>query len=159
MPVLSNQKHEAFAQLVATGEAAGAAYRQIYPSASAATAETTGPELLRKPQVKARVEELQEAGASKAVFTLATTIEYLEEILVTPIGEVDEGHRLCQELSETSTESGTTRKVKMPGKLEAIEKLIKLRGWYKPDKVEHSGTVAVSHQVAEALANLGIKGA
>lgn len=156
MPVLNNAKHEAFAQGVAGGEAAGAVYARVYAGAGAATAASRGPRLLKRPEVHARVAELQEAGAAGCVFTLQRTLEYLVEILETPAGAVDERHRLCQEVQESTTRTGTTVKVKMPGKLEALEKLIKLRGWYQPDKVEHAAAAGVSRAVAEALEELGI---
>jgi hypothetical protein len=50
-----------------------------------------------------------------------------------------------------------TCRYKMPGKLEALEKIIKLRGWYAPEKKELSGKVTVCPEVLAALDNLGIK--
>ena len=70
-------KHEAFAVLCSGGLAAGAAYARVYPKASKATAETDGPALLRKAQVKARVAELQAEAAKE--FTM-TRVEWLASL-------------------------------------------------------------------------------
>ena len=29
----------------------------------------------------------------------------------------------------------------MPSKLDAVEKLVKMAGWYEPEKIEHSGGI------------------
>ena len=67
-------RHEAFAVLCSGGLAAGAAYARIYPKASKVTAETEGPALLRKAQVKSRVAQLQ--ATVEKEFTL-TRVEWL----------------------------------------------------------------------------------
>ena len=145
MPALLNPKHEAFAALVAEGLSAAEAYRQTYPSAKPSTVETTGPQLLRSPQVALRVEELR-AIQTKVIeekFKMGReeVTQFLVDVVKTPIGEVDETHILCQEYTETSGVNGTTRKYKMPSKLDAVEKIIKMGGYYAPEKVEHSGSV------------------
>lgn len=54
-----NARHERFAHVVVkNGGNAAAAYREVYPKASRATAETEGPALLRRPQVARRVAQL-----------------------------------------------------------------------------------------------------
>ena len=62
---LLNAKHELFAQRVASGESATAAYRAAY-GATGATADVNGSKLLRTAKVSLRVAELrkQAAGAS-----------------------------------------------------------------------------------------------
>lgn len=137
-------KHEAFAQKVAAGSSAGEAYREVYTTASKATAETEGPKLLRNPQIALRVEELK--AAQRAALTedfkvsRGEVIHYLLEVMNTPVGHIDPNHRLCQEWTEEKIQMGeavkTRTKVKMPPKLEAVEKIIKMAGWYSPEKVQ-----------------------
>jgi hypothetical protein len=145
MAALTNPKHEAFAQKIAEGISAAEAYRELYPKAAPASAETLGPALFRSVQVSFRIEELklvqQTIIEEKFKMGREDITQFLVDVVKTPIGEVDETHWLCQEYSETSGVNGTTRKYKMPSKLDAIEKVIKMGGYYAPEKVEHSGTV------------------
>ncbi len=68
-----------------------------------------------------------------------TIARYLVAIMQTPVGEVKESHELCQEYSETTSTWGTSYRCRMPSKLDAVEKLIKMAGWYEPEKVEAPG--------------------
>lgn len=144
MPVLENPKHEAFAAFVAEGLSAAEAYRKISPKVKSETAETNGPKLLRSAQVALRVEEMKavqkEILETKFSISRQSICAYLIEVIETPIGKIDENHRLCQEYSETPNQSGTAFKYKMPAKLDAVEKIIKMAGFYAPEKVEHSAS-------------------
>ena len=53
-----SERHEAFCQEYIRDLNAGAAYKRVYLKANDRTAESNGPELLRKPKIKARVKEL-----------------------------------------------------------------------------------------------------
>ena len=129
-------KQEAFAQQVASGESAAAAYRAVNPKASRANAQTSGPLLLRRSHIALRVNELRQAvrtlAARKFTLTKVELLKYFQEVMETPAGELTEGHRLCQEVSIGKE----GRRIKMPGKLEAAEKIIKVMRWYEPDKVD-----------------------
>ena len=61
-------KHELFAQRVATGDSATAAYRLVY--AKAKNADVMGPRLLGNVGVRARVAELQARSATAATLTM-----------------------------------------------------------------------------------------
>ena len=128
-------KQEAFAQQVASGESAAGAYRAVNPKASRAHAQTSGPLLLRRSHIALRVDELRQAVRTLAARQFALTkvelLKYFQEVMETPAGELTEGHRLCQEIS--MGKAGRT--IKMPGKLEAAEKIIRMMGWYEPDKM------------------------
>ncbi len=128
-------KHETFAQRVASGESAAAAYRATYPKASTPSAQTLGPEMLRNPQISFRVKVLQKAvremAARDFAFTKTQLLRYCLEVLETPVGQVTPRHKLCQEY----TIGKTGVRVKMPGKLEAAEKIIKMMGWNEPEEV------------------------
>lgn len=79
MPVLSNPRHERFAQEIAKGASAGEAYRLAGYDADAKSAETAGPRLFRNVQVQARVAELQQRGAARAEVTIETILDELKE--------------------------------------------------------------------------------
>lgn len=67
MPALKNKKHEAFARNIGIkGMSAAEAYRDGWPNASRSRAETAGPELARRSQVKDRISELREESAERA---------------------------------------------------------------------------------------------
>ena len=144
--MLLSPKHEQFAQSVAGGASAAQAYRETYPNAGTSTAETSGPELLRKPQVALRVNKLK--GIQEEIITeefqvsREDMVRYLYDVMTTPVGEIDSDHILAQELTRSRRVRGRgedgeeweTERIKMPGKMEAADKLIKMAGWYAPDK-------------------------
>src|SRR5262245_58241009 len=83
MSVLSNQRHEALAQVfVADPERIGwKAYRKIYPKASQHAAETGFSRLLLKnAEFASRVAELQQSAAASAEITLQSLLQEADEI-------------------------------------------------------------------------------
>lgn len=126
MPVLDNSKHELFAQALATGETADAAYVKAGYKANRGNAAT----LKTNQSILDRVEELKAEAAKGVTFDLEQGYKWLQEIIETPIGKITRDHKLAQEYSET--EHGT--RLKMPGKMDAFREIAKLRGWYAPEK-------------------------
>lgn len=75
MPILRNQRHEAFAQELAAGERASEAYlRAGYRPNYGNCIRLKGNE-----RIVARVAELQSQGATMAVVTIATLVHELDE--------------------------------------------------------------------------------
>jgi hypothetical protein len=146
MAVLTNPRHEKFAQAVAGGMSAGAAYRKIYKS-KPESAETQGPLLLRDVQVSFRVAEIRENANKIAKERLDLTQEevlaYLARVVRTPIGDVDHTSDLCQERTFIEGNEETSVKVKMVGKLEAIKQVATMCGWNAPQKVENDGKLEI----------------
>jgi hypothetical protein len=137
MPVLKNQKHEKFAQRIALGEAAGAAYRKVY-QAKAVAAEAAGSRLLRNVKVSARVAEIQGKAADETVLSLIERRRFLADVVRTPIEKIDESSPLAQSYEFTTIpgdEARTLHKIKVPDKLKAIELDSRLAGDFK-EKVE-----------------------
>jgi hypothetical protein len=126
MPILKNQKHERFAQLLATGMSASEAYTKVYKK-KGKVAGSAGGRLLKNVGIQQRLAELQQKAETAAVLTLADKREFLRRVVVTSIGEVDEKSPLCQ--SAEYSEDG--RKFKMPDKLKAIELDAKLAGEFR----------------------------
>jgi phage terminase small subunit len=128
MPTLRNPKHEKFAQLVASGMTAQAAFTQAgYPSPQNA------PRLRNNELVDKRIEELQarnERKAEMAALSRDELIEILTEIV----------HATRARLSEARPGDG----------LKAAEMLAKMCGWNEPEvrNVNH-----VHLQIDSALAD------
>jgi phage terminase small subunit len=78
MPILSNQRHERFAQEIAQGKSAAEAYCLAGYRAADKSAETAGPRLFRNVQIQQRVIELQQKVARKAEITLESLLEEAE---------------------------------------------------------------------------------
>ena len=78
MPVLSNARHERFAQEVAKGKTAGQAYRHAY-GIDTPSADVGACRLLKNVKIATRVQEILGRGAERAEITVETLIGYAEE--------------------------------------------------------------------------------
>lgn len=141
-------QHEAFAQAVAEGLSGAAAYRrEISDSCTYESAVVSASKMLANPNVRLRVEELRCSFDRLLVEKLGvkqeTIARYLLDVIETPVAEVTRGHKLCQEYHYAETMHGVVEKVKMPSKLEAVEKLVKMAGWNAPEKVEQKLIVEI----------------
>ena len=127
MPTLRNPKHERFAQLVATGMTAQAAFTQAgYPSPQNA------PRLRNNALVAKRIEELQARNERKAEMTRDELIGILIDIV----------HASRARLSAARTTDG----------LKAAEMLAKMCGWNEPERVNvQSVEVKVDAALIEQL--------
>lgn len=84
MPVLSNSRHERFAQAVAEGQSAS----QAYVSAGYAANEGNAGRLNRNEQVRSRVEEILAEGAERAGVTVERVVRELAKIGFSDIRKV-----------------------------------------------------------------------
>jgi len=146
--MLENAKYEQFAQLVAFGHTGVQAYRDaVSTECTTKTAMEAASRLLADCKIAARVAELRiladETLEKRLGWTKEKAMRYLVEILETPVGEVDENHRLAQEYS--MDEKGL--KVKLVSKADAMKQLAAMTTWNEPEKVEvtHSGTIEHTH--------------
>ena len=130
MPVLKNPRHEKFAQLVASGIAANAAFTQ-----AGYKGPQNSPRLSRNELVAKRIEELQarnERKAEMAALTRDELVKILTEIV----------HAARNRLLETRTADG----------LKAAEMLAKMCGWNEPERVNvQSVEVKVDAALIEQL--------
>lgn len=72
MPVLKDHRHEAFAQGIARAVKPPKAYMAAFPDCSKSSASAAASRLLATVKVSARVRELQEMAANRAVATVSS---------------------------------------------------------------------------------------
>jgi len=143
MPLVKNPRHEQFAQLVASGNLSHAeAFREAGYSETGAKENAS--RLMTNDNVSARIEELRARNAEKCQLSRDQAVQYLVEILKTPIGEVNVDHRLCQ------SHDAKSGKVELPSKLGAMRLLAKMCGRLEPEKHEHGA----SNELTELLKRL-----
>lgn len=149
---LRNPKHELFAQAIAEGLSADAAYaRAGYRPHRSNPTRLSGNE-----RIRARVEHILAAGADRAEVTVERIVTELARIAFSDIGASveswgpagvklrdsatlsDHQRAAIAEVSESRLRGERTVRVKMHGKIDALDRLCRIRGLYK-DRVEHSG--------------------
>lgn len=113
------------------------AYRLAYnaPLSKDKAARAHGARLEAMPCIQAEIERLQVLADKEAVATREEILKFWTRVLRTPIGEIDEGSVLCQEV--THGKFGTT--TKSVSKSDAAKELSRLLGAYEPEKVEVGG--------------------
>jgi phage terminase small subunit len=137
-----NPRQERFAEFVAGGMAATVAYGKAGYSNTGRNAEGNASALMEKHGVKQRIAELRKRAAAKAEFTRDDMVQWLVGALKTPVGEIDQNHRLAQELTTDELvveKKGTKtikRRVKSVGKIECARLLCDMMGWKAPEKRE-----------------------
>ncbi|HEY5741571.1 MAG TPA: terminase small subunit [Terrimicrobiaceae bacterium] len=90
---------------------------------SASSAQQNAHRLSENEGVKARIAELRAQNAEKCEMERAQAVQYLVEILKTPIGDVTADHRLAQSYDAKSG------KIELLNKLGAMQLLAKMCGW------------------------------
>jgi hypothetical protein len=103
--------------------------------------------------VAARIEELRARNAEKCQLSRDEAVQYLVEILKTPIGEVTADHRLAQSYDAKSG------KIELPNKLSAMQLLAKMCGWNEPEKHEIEHGYKAQQELVEVIARLRGRGA
>jgi len=112
-PSSLSPRHEAFAQALAKGEVADKAYQ----TAGFKKNDGNCIRLKGNERIKARVAELQQAGATEAVLTIQEKREFLARLMRAKPKELAEDSDLWQEIRTTM--DGVI--LKMPDKLRAIQ--------------------------------------
>lgn len=132
-----NPRQQKFAELMAAGQTAKAAYFEAFPRCrSEKTAEAEGSRLSKNPKVMEMIEAIQwettDTLKSELIASKKELAEFLTEVIRTPAGTIDEEHKLCQSFKFTKGE----RSLKIPDKIKAAERLSKLMGYDKPEQVK-----------------------
>jgi hypothetical protein len=124
-------------ELVVSGMPAGRAYERAGYTARGDVADQAASRLLGTVKVARYLEKLRAEAAIKAGMERDDLVQYLVDVLKTPVGKIDANHFLCQEWS-MDEEGGI--KVKMPAKLVAAGQLAAIMGWNKPQEVKVDAT-------------------
>lgn len=138
MPVLTNSKHELFAQEIAKGVSGREAYRTAgYTAKSDAGADVSASRLLKDAKVAARIAELQEGAAEKAMISKQWVIERL----------IENANRAMQAVEVKDSEGNGTGEYKYDGSVanKALELLGKEVGMF----VDRKQTTNVSYIIAD----------
>lgn len=147
MPVLDNSRHEKFAQEVAKGMDATAAYISVYGKSSRSSANSSAARLLAN--VRFRVQELKEASATATTLTMQERRERLARIVRCDLTRIDTS--IDGDLVQEITTSDGVVKLRLPGKRECIMDDAKLAGELT-EKLELSGQLkATSADVLAAV--------
>ena len=125
MPLLSNSRHEKFAQHVANGKSAAIAY--VCAGYENIGAGQNGHRLMKKDDVKARIAELMGRAEDKADITRGEIIKILANYARSHPDDYPHDTRL-----------------------RAIQQLTKMTGWDAPDKVE----LSADNELTELLKRL-----
>lgn len=156
---LGKISHERFAQAVAEGMSATAAYRLHVAAdgSSTATCMCNSSRLMADAKVKQRVADLRkdfrEVLENQLGVRRETIARKLVEIIETPPEEIANtpNSPLAQKIKRKrmrvgqgeEAEEWETEEVEASSRMDAIKELNKMAGFHAPEQIEHSGTVAI----------------
>lgn len=107
MAALENPRHERFAQELAQGISQRKAYRAAFPASERwkdETVDSKASNLAKDGKVLARVKELQEASASKAIKTARERKEWLSSVMDNTAEEMQHRLKACDMLNRMEGE-------------------------------------------------------
>lgn len=140
-----NPQQEKFIELYLGNEKdAGSAYIKAgYTAKTKATAHTGASKLLKKPAIIAAISSRREKLREAAHLSRMDVVGFLCDTIKTPVGQIDENHKLAQEHSAEESEQRSSSRIKMPSKLEAVKILVQMMGWNEPEKHSHTMHVVI----------------
>jgi phage terminase small subunit len=127
MSILANEQHEAFAQ----ARFAGQSLTEAHYTAGFAGDKASASRLNRTHEVQERIAELFREAAAQVAYEKTDAARDLLAIIHTPPSDADEDHPLCE---VRMGKDGPYHR--LPPKLQAMARLIKLMGWDQPLKIE-----------------------
>jgi len=138
-------QQERFVELYLANESdAAAAYVQAgYQSKNPNSAAAAACRLLKKDYIITAIEARREKLREAAHLSRMDVVGFLCDTIKTPVGEIDEHHKLAQEHSSEETEQRSSSRIKMPSKLEAVKILVQMMGWNEPEKHSHTMHVII----------------
>jgi len=138
-------QQEKFVELYLTNEKdAGSAYIKAgYKAKNPATAHAGASRLLKQPYVVNAIEARRQKLREAAHLSRMDVVGFLCDTIKTPVGEIDENHKLAQEHSCEESENRSSSRIKMPSKLEAVKILVGMMGWNEPEKHSHTMHVVI----------------
>jgi len=149
-----NTRDEEFCRLVTVGGKSDAeAYRLA--GFKGKDANRRAAEVRARQGIQARIAEIK--GENTEIFRLSReqVLNFLADVIETPIGKVDEESRLAQEVAYGK--DGAIDKLKMPGKIEAARLAGQWCGWEKGNQAENKAADAAA-SMAEAIRSRAKRG-
>ena len=135
MPIVDmalNPRQEKFCQLFHESGKQGESYAGAF-GCNMISAAPNAWRLLRNDKIQARLDELRGEAREQCALDNAAMLDYAADVLMTPIGDIDEHSPLCEEISHNDH----GKKLKMFSKSSAFDKIARMCGYYEPEKVEH----------------------
>ena len=148
---LRSARHEAFAQHVAMGKSDAEAYRLA--GFKGVHSDKRAAEVRVNQGVEHRIAHIRAQASSVSAMTKEQALQFLTDVIMTPVGTVNERSVLAQEVTKTTVGGVTTVKVRMPGKIEAIKILGSWCGWERGTEAERAAANALGG-VAEMVARI-----
>ena len=149
MPILKNVKHEQFAQLCATGLSRAEAYRRVAGARAGKNSDANSDDWLNARGVRKRIQGLQERNAERSEITREEALQWLADLIRTPIGSVGKDSPLVQAYEEDS--EGKV-KVRLADKIAGFQTLCRMTGWNEPERVRLSAENSLSAYLRELRA-------
>ena len=143
-----------FSESIALGKSATAAYQDARPGVAYNTAKVNGAELAKHPRTQMVVATMRQALVERAteefILTRDEILRYHTISALTPPADIDEHSMLAQEVTykyatdpsglpirdEDGNPLITEKKIKSVSKSDALKEISRLRGDYKPEKLE-----------------------
>jgi hypothetical protein len=129
MPRLRKQSYEIFAQFVASGLSFAESYRRT--TGRSAHSDVKGTQWHGYAGVKGRITELKAENAKRSQLTRDQAIEWLTNLIQTPIASVGPDSPLVQSYE---TDSAGNVKVRLADKISGMQQLSKMTGWNEPER-------------------------
>ena len=147
MPVLKNVKHEKFAQLCATGLSRAEAYRRVAGVRAGKNSDANSDDWLNARGVRKRIQELQERNAERSEITREEALQWLADLIRTPIGSVGKDSPLVQAYEE---DTAGNVKVRLADKIAGFQTLA---GWrLERSRSSSTGVMIASQRISELRA-------
>lgn len=132
---------EKFCQNIAAGMKQHDAHRKAgYRAASDGAHASHASQLMKRPEVLKRIEEIRAEDAEKAGYSRVELIKLLADVLKAKPSDAHHENPLC-ELRHVGKDAIPV--AVFPDKMAAAARLCKMQGWDAPDKLEVTGKVEV----------------
>jgi hypothetical protein len=139
-----NERQRRFVDAVTAGTPAGRAYEAAGYAAKGAAADVSASKMLRFPKVAAAIAAERERMRTRARMSKDDAVDWLCDVMRTPLAEVDERSLLAQEVVRDELGEALVRtRIKMVPKLDSLRELAKLLGWYEPERHDHAFNVVI----------------
>jgi phage terminase small subunit len=134
-------RQKAFADFWITGMPARRAYQLAGYKVRGNSAAVQACVALKNPKIVAYIKAERQVLAELARLEKWEIIKFLQDVITTPIGRLDETSPLVQEMTREEIGGNVVRvKIKIVSKMDAAKQLAFLMGWNAPEQVEIDAT-------------------